>query len=137
MTERYSGRIAAGEPPFSWQEAALLADHGGVRPDRDILLFDPAHCYGVAGFARIVATMVERGWKRDAFWPHGGHLFTLHVAAGLRLGGTEVNPFSFAPFGGLRDGDRVASGAARVSSEPGIGFERRNALRKIFADLAA
>ena len=137
VTDRYSGRIAAGEPLFSWQEAALLADHGGLRPDRDILLFDPAHCYGVTGFARIVATMVDRGWKRDAFWPHGGHLFTLHVAAGLRLGGTEVNPFSFAPFGGLRDGDRVASGAARVSSEPGIGFEQRDALRTLFGGLAA
>jgi len=128
VTARYAGPIAAGEPLFSAQDARLLAEYGGLRRDRDILLFDPAHCYGVSGFVRILHTMEEHGWPRTAFWPHGGHLFTLHVAAAFRLGGTEVNPFSFAPFGGLEDGATVENGHACFPDRPGIGFESRAAL---------
>ncbi len=133
----YAPPIAAGEAMFSAQEAALLADHGGLRPDRDILLFDPAHCYGVPGFARIVQTMEGRGWPRSAFWPHGGHLFTLHVAAALGLGGGEVNPFSFAPFGGLADGTAVENGRVRLADAAGIGFETKRELIAAFRTLDA
>lgn len=135
VTARYPGAIAAGEALFSAQEAVLLADFGGLRTNRDILLFDPAHCYGLTGFVRIVGAMTSRGWPRSAFWPHGGHLFTVHVAAGLDLGGAEVNPFSFAPFGGLGDDDLVVDGRVVVPRAPGIGFERRARLRDLFYDL--
>ncbi|MBV9438920.1 MAG: mandelate racemase, partial [Candidatus Eremiobacteraeota bacterium] len=90
---------------------------------------------GITGFARIVDVMLTHGWQRDAFWPHGGHLFTLHVAAAFGCGGSEVNPFSFAPFGGLGDGDGLAGGTALVPDDPGIGFERRPALTQLFSDL--
>jgi hypothetical protein len=60
--------------------AKLLDAFGGVRSDRDILQFGPAHCHRVPGYLRIVDTLVRRGWRRDAFWPHGGHLFTLAKA---------------------------------------------------------
>lgn len=128
----YPHRIAAGEALFSAQEAALLADHGGLRPQHDILLFDPAHCYGVPGFLRIVETMRARGWPDSAFWPHGGHLFTLHVAGALGLGGSELNPYSFAPFGGLPDGAAVVDGRAQLPQAPGIGFENKRDLRAFF-----
>ncbi|HEY9346590.1 MAG TPA: enolase C-terminal domain-like protein, partial [Inquilinus sp.] len=132
----YPGPIAAGEALFSAAEARLLALHGGLRPDRDILLFDPVHCYGLPGYLQIIDVMTAAGWPRRAFWPHGGHLFALHVVAALGLGGAEVNPLSFQPFGGLEDGAVVTDGFAGLPQAPGIGFEERAELAAIFRDLS-
>jgi D(-)-tartrate dehydratase len=131
----YPGSIAAGEALFSAAEARLLALHGGLRPDRDILLFDPVHCYGLPGTLRIIDVMAAASWPRRAFWPHGGHLFTLHVVAALGLGGAEVNPLSFQPFGGLEDGTVVTDGFAGLPQRPGIGFEGRAELHRLFTGL--
>ena len=132
----YPGPIAAGEALFSAAEARLLALQGGLRPDRDILLFDPVHCYGLPGTLQIIDVMVAAGWPRRAFWPHGGHLFALHVVAALGLGGAEVNPLSFRPFGGLGDGAMATDGFAGLPQAPGIGFEERAELAAIFRDLS-
>ncbi|QHE94716.1 mandelate racemase [Pandoraea fibrosis] len=123
IASAYGGPIAAGEALFSQAEANLLANYGGLTPGRDVLVFDPVHCYGVPGYLRIVETMTAAGWSRDAFWPHGGHLFSLHLCAALGLGGAELTPFAFAPFAGLADGMRVAAGQIDVPQSPGIGFE--------------
>jgi L-alanine-DL-glutamate epimerase-like enolase superfamily enzyme len=131
----YPGPIAAGEALFSAAEARLLALHGGLRPDRDILLFDPVHCYGLPGTLQIVDVMVAAGWPRRAFWPHGGHLFALHVVAALGLGGAEVNPLSFQPFGGLEDDAIMSDGFASLPQRPGIGFEGRAELHRLFRNL--
>jgi L-alanine-DL-glutamate epimerase-like enolase superfamily enzyme len=135
VTAVYDGPVAAGEALFSAAEAKLLDRHGGLRRDRDILLFDPVHCYGLQGYLQIVETMEGRGWQRSAFWPHGGHLFSLHVASALGLGGTEVNPSSFLPFGGLIDGAALSEGNATPPGLPGIGFEGIGALDRLFRDL--
>ncbi len=42
----YEPPIAAGEALFSAAEAALLDRYAGLRRARDVLLFDPVHCYG-------------------------------------------------------------------------------------------
>ncbi len=131
----YPGPIAAGEALFSEPEARLLARHGGLRPDRDMLVFDPVHCYGLPGYLRIIASFEGSGWPRRAFWPHGGHLFSLHVAAALDLGGAEVNPLAFAPFGGLSDGAAVHGGRVRLPHVPGIGFEHKADLWSLLAGL--
>ncbi len=131
----YPGPIAAGEAMFSLAEARLLDRHGGLRRDRDVLVFDPVHCYGLPGYLPIVDHLTARGWPRRAFWPHGGHLFSLHVAAALGLGGTEVNPFSFQPLCGLPDGGRVEGGRVALPADPGIGFERRQAALALFRGL--
>lgn len=120
--------IAAGEALFSLAEARLLARHGGLDPSRDVLLFDPVHCYGPTHYAAIVGAMEASGWPRRAFWPHGGHLVSLHVAAALGLGGSEINPTSFAPFGGLGDRVAIADGRAAPPDAPGFGFETGAAL---------
>jgi L-alanine-DL-glutamate epimerase-like enolase superfamily enzyme len=121
----YPGRIAAGEALFSADEGKLLDLYGGLRPQRDVLVFDPVHCYGLTGFLEIVDVLEARGWPRTAFWPHGGHLFALHVVSALGLGGAEVNPFCFAPFGGLHDDAVVADGRAAPPDVPGIGWEHK------------
>lgn len=123
VAESYDPPIAAGEALFSEAEAKLLNNHGGLRRDRDILVFDPVHCYGVQGYLRIVDTLTASGWPRHSFWPHGGHLFALHLVAALDLGGAEVSPFAFQPFCGLPDGIRVESGKVTPPESPGIGFE--------------
>lgn len=126
--ERHGGPIGVGEPIFSLAEAKLIDRHGGLRRERDILLFDPAHCYGLTHYLEIVVGLEAAGWPRRAFWPHGGHLFSLHVAAALRLGGSEMNPGSFQPFGGLADGAKLVDGMASLPEAPGIGFETRAGL---------
>jgi L-alanine-DL-glutamate epimerase-like enolase superfamily enzyme len=135
VASRYAGPIASGEALFSTVEAKLLDQHGGVRRDRDVLVFDPVHCYGLPGYLQIVELLASRGWPRSAFWPHGGHLFCLHVVAALGLGGAEVNPLCFQPFGGYGDEVTIADGTVQPPDVPGIGFERKPSLHAVFAAL--
>jgi D(-)-tartrate dehydratase len=135
VAARYAPAIAAGEALFSAAEARLLDRHGGLRHERDILLFDPVHCYGIPGYLEIIAALEASGWPRGAFWPHGGHLFALHLAAALGLGGVEVNPLCFQPFGGYGDAMRIEDGFATPPELPGIGFEGRDALARAFRSL--
>jgi D(-)-tartrate dehydratase len=81
------------------------------------------HCYGLPGYLRIIEHFTSEGWPRQAFWPHGGHLFSLHLVAALDLGGAEVNPLAFRPFNGLFDAAEIAAGHAELPQIPGIGFE--------------
>jgi L-alanine-DL-glutamate epimerase-like enolase superfamily enzyme len=131
----YDGPIAAGEALFSAAEAKLLDRHGSLRCVQDILLFDPVHCYGLPGYLQILRQLQDRGWPRSAFWPHGGHLFCLHVVHALGLGGAEVNPLCFQPFGGLPDGAAPMMGRAAPPDAPGIGFETKATLRRLFEGL--
>jgi L-alanine-DL-glutamate epimerase-like enolase superfamily enzyme len=135
IAEQYAPPLAAGEALFSAADARNLARYGGLRPDRDVLLFDPAHCYGLPGYLQIVQAMEAAGWHRRAFQPHGGHLFSLHVAAGLGLGGSEANPHNFQPFGGFSDDTVVEDGHVRPPDAPGIGFETRSELLGLFRSL--
>ena len=135
VASRYAGPIAAGEALFSAAEAKLLDRYAGLRRDRDILLLDPVHCYGLSGYLEIMEVLKARGWPRAAFWPHGGHLFCLHVMAALDLGGAEVNPLCFQPFGGYGDDMTVVFGATEPPTVPGIGFELKRSLRRTFEAL--
>lgn len=135
LAREYSSPIAAGEALFSASEARNLIRYGGLRPASDLLLFDPAHCYGIPEYLRIIKLFEDAGWSRRAFQPHGGHLFTLHVAAALGLGGTESNPHNFQPFGGFADTSTVEDGFVRPPDAPGIGFESRSTLGELFGSL--
>lgn len=130
----YPGPLGAGEPLFSEEEALLLDAHGGLRRDRDVLLFDPVHCYGVSGYVDIVHALSRRGegWPRSSFWPHGGHLFSLHLVAVLGLGGAEVTPFAFHPFSTLAKSLPIEDGFVRLPQSPGIGFELNDDIMRAF-----
>jgi len=121
VAERYFGQIAAGEALFSLAEAKLLHRHGGLRRDRDRLLFDPVHCYGLTGYLHIFRYLIQNGWRSTSFWPHGAPLFCTHVVSALHLGGAECTPSSFAPFG-LPFGE-LQDGRIIPPQIPGIGFE--------------
>jgi D(-)-tartrate dehydratase len=135
VAARYDPPIAAGEALFSAAEATLLDRYAGLRPDRDILLFDPVHCYGLPGYLRIIDQLTTAGWPRRAFWPHGGHLFSFHLAAALDLGGAEINPLAFHPFDGPPLTLPVTDGRIALPDIPGIGFELHNDAWRAFRAL--
>lgn len=135
IAREYEPPLAAGEALFSLADAKNLIRYGGFRPDRDKLIFDPAHCYGLPEYLRIVEMLEDNGWPRAACLPHGGHLFSLHVAAALGLGGSESNPHNFQPFGGFTDGATIEGGSLQPPEVPGIGFEMRSPLYKLFHSL--
>ncbi|MEZ4572581.1 MAG: enolase C-terminal domain-like protein [Thermomicrobiales bacterium] len=120
----YDPPMATGENLFSLPDARNLIRYAGMRPDRDVLQFDPALSYGLVEYLRILDMLDDHGWPRSRCVPHGGHQFALNIAAGLGLGGNESYPDVFQPFGGFADagGRRRPRIAANV---PGIGFEAK------------
>jgi L-alanine-DL-glutamate epimerase-like enolase superfamily enzyme len=134
-TAAYKPPIAAGEAQFSLPDARNLIKYSQLRANHDILLFDIAHCYGLPEYLNIIKMAEGFGWDRSSFYPHGGHLFTLHAVAALGLGGAELNPHNFQPFGGLTDGAVIDNGYALPPELPGIGFEGRKDLIQVFHNL--
>lgn len=131
----YRPPISAGEAVFSLSDARNLLRYAGLRPKHDVLTFDPAHCYGIPGFVQILELFKAEGWSARDFLPHGGHLYGLHLAAGLGLGGCECNPHNFQPFGGFSDDAVIRDGFVTPPDWPGIGFESRSALMDLFRTL--
>jgi D(-)-tartrate dehydratase len=134
---RYGAPIATGENLFSRSDARNLLRHAGLRPGLDILQFDPALAYGLVEYLAILDESRQHGWTPQRCWPHGGSLVTLHLVAGLGLGGSEVWPPSFAPLAQFGDDEGVDDGSVRVPDAPGIGFETNTAARRMLHDLAA
>jgi L-alanine-DL-glutamate epimerase-like enolase superfamily enzyme len=137
LARAYAPPLATGENLFSVQDARNLIRYGGMRPDRDVLQFDPVLSYGLVEYLRILAMLREHGWSPRRCIPHGGHQMALHLAAGLGLGGNESYPGIFQPFGGFADAVPVEDGYVRLPDAPGIGFEAKAALYQVFRDLAA
>jgi L-alanine-DL-glutamate epimerase-like enolase superfamily enzyme len=136
LAERYSPPLATGENLFSVQDARNLIRHGGLRPDRDVLQFDPALSYGLVEYLRTLDMLAQHGWSPRRCVPHGGHQFALNIAVGLGLGGNESYPDVFAPFGGFADNCPVENSLVRVPDIPGIGFEAKTALYRVMRPLA-
>jgi L-alanine-DL-glutamate epimerase-like enolase superfamily enzyme len=136
LAEHYAPPIATGENLFSMQDARNLIRHGGLRPDRDILQFDPALSYGLVEYLRTLDMLALHGWSRRRCVPHGGHQFALNIAVGLGLGGNESYPEVFHPFGGFADDVPVRDSKVAMPTIPGIGFEAKNELFSVFKTLA-
>lgn len=136
LAGHYKPAMATGENLFSMQDARNLVRYAGMRPDRDILQFDPALSYGLVEYLRTLAMLEEHGWSRRQCVPHGGHQFALNIAAGLGLGGNESYPGVFQPFGGFADSIAVENGYVRLPDTPGIGFEEKANLWAVMRELA-
>jgi L-alanine-DL-glutamate epimerase-like enolase superfamily enzyme len=132
---RYRPPVSAGEAIFSASDASNLLRYAGLRPGHDVLTFDPAHCYGIPEYVRIIECFEKAGWSSRDFQPHGGHLYSLHIAAALGLGGCECNPHNFQPFGGFADATIIIGGHAGVPDAPGVGFDTRSSLIDLFRTL--
>jgi L-alanine-DL-glutamate epimerase-like enolase superfamily enzyme len=135
LAEHYRGPIATGENLFSLQDARNLIRHGGMRPDRDILQFDPTLGYGLTEYRRILDMMRGHGWSPRRCIPHGGHQFSLHIAAAFKLGGNESYPGEFYPTGGFADDAVVLDSQIKRPETPGIGFEHKAAFYRVLRDL--
>ncbi|MEU8725314.1 mandelate racemase/muconate lactonizing enzyme family protein [Streptomyces antimycoticus] len=135
VAENYSGRIATGENLFSLQDARNLIRYGGMRPDRDIIQVDPALSYGLVEYLRIQDMLRQHGWSSRRCIPHGGHQFSLHIAAALKLGGNESYPGEFQPTGGFADDAVVDKSRVGLTDTPGIGFEGKADFYKVLRDL--
>lgn len=136
LGERYAPPLATGENLFSLPDARNLIRYGGLRPDRDLLQFDCALSYGVVEYLRILDMLRQHGWSPRRCVPHGGHQLSLHLAAGLGLGGNESYPGVFQPFGGFADNVPVEGGYVRLPDAPGIGFELKADLYRVMRAVA-
>jgi D(-)-tartrate dehydratase len=135
LAERYPGRLATGENILSLADARNLVRYAGMRPDRDVIQIDPVLSYGLAEYLRIQAMLRQHGWTSRRCVPHGGHQFSLHIAAALHLGGNESYPGEFQPTGGFADSAVISDGHIQLTGQPGIGFEDKAALYRVFRDL--
>jgi L-alanine-DL-glutamate epimerase-like enolase superfamily enzyme len=135
LAEHYRGPIATGENLFSLQDARNLVRYGGLRPDRDWIQVDPALSYGLVEYVRIQDMLAQHGWSSRRCIPHGGHQFSLHIAAALKLGGNESYPGEFQPTGGFADDAVVEGGRVRLDDRPGIGFEGKAAFHRVLREL--
>lgn len=133
VAKAYDGPLAGGECLLSSWDAQNLLRYGGLRPDRDILQFDCALSYGICEYIRTIGIMEDFGWSRGSLFPHGGHLLSLHITAGLGLGGTEVYPYTHQPVGGFTDGLEVAEGSVALPQLPGLGFEGKSNLHELLS----
>ncbi|MBA3440801.1 MAG: mandelate racemase/muconate lactonizing enzyme family protein [Pyrinomonadaceae bacterium] len=128
--------IATGENLFSLQDSRNLIRYGGLNPNRDYLQMDPALSYGLVEYMKILEMLEQHGWSARRCIPHGGHQMTLHIAAGLGLGGNESYPGVFQPFGGFADNVPVEGGRVRLPDAPGIGIELKADLMRVYELLA-
>lgn len=123
VARQYDGPLATGENLMSMWDAKNLIRYGGMRPDRDLLQFDCALSYGICEYIRTIDMVEEAGWSRRSILPHGGHLLSLQITAGLGLGGTEAYPLTHQPVGGFTDGLEIADGFVGLPELLGLGFE--------------
>jgi L-alanine-DL-glutamate epimerase-like enolase superfamily enzyme len=133
---QYEDALATGENLFSTQDVENLVSFGGLRADRDIIQIDSPQAYGIVQYARTLAMLEGRGWRRSSLFPHGGNQMSLHIAAGFGLGGAESYPGVFGDFGGFADDARIEAGTIALPDRPGIGFEGQERLYRIMRELA-
>ena len=132
LAANYQRPLATGENLFSVEDVQNLIRYGGLRPGIDILQMDPGLSYGVTEYIEMLKCLESLGWSRRRCFPHGGNLFNLHIAQGLRLGGTEVYPGVFAPLGGFGDAVTISNGHASAPDVAGIGWETKPDLMACF-----
>ncbi|GAA4913535.1 mandelate racemase/muconate lactonizing enzyme family protein [Nesterenkonia rhizosphaerae] len=135
LSEHYRNPIATGENLFSLQDARNLIRYGGMRPDRDYIQVDPALAYGLTEYRRVLDMLNQYGWSSRRCIPHGGHQFSLHIAAALKLGGNESYPGEFQPTGGFTDDAVISSSRVSPGDLPGIGLEGKAEFYRILRSL--
>ena len=135
LSEHYKNPIATGENLFSLQDARNLVRYGGMRPDRDFIQVDPALSYGLTEYRRIQDMLAQHGWSSRRCIPHGGHQFSLHIAAALKLGGNESYPGEFQPTGGFTDDAVIVNSRVAPGDLPGIGLEGKAEFYKVLRAL--
>lgn len=135
LSKIYKNGLATGENLFSMQDARNLIRYGGMRKDIDWLQFDCSLSYGLVEYLRTLQMMKENEWSSTRVIPHGGHQISCNIAAGLNLGGNEIYPSLFQPFGGFPDSSVVEDSYVSFSKFIGMGYENKKELKNLFIKL--
>ena len=135
LSKIYKNGLATGENLFSMQDARNLIHYGGMRKDIDWLQFDCSLSYGLVEYLRTLQMMKENEWSSTRVIPHGGHQISCNIAAGLNLGGNEIYPSLFQPFGGFPDSSIVEDSYVSFSKFIGMGYENKKELKNLFIKL--
>ena len=135
LSKIYKNGLATGENLFSMQDARNLIRYGGMRKDIDWLQFDCSLSYGLVEYLRTLKMMKENEWSSTRVIPHGGHQISCNIAAGLNLGGNEIYPSLFQPFGGFPDSSIVEDSYVSFSKFIGMGYENKKKLKNLFIKL--
>ena len=135
LSKIYKNGLATGENLFSMQDARNLIRYGGMRKDIDWLQFDCSLSYGLVEYLRTLQMMKENEWSSTRVIPHGGHQISCNIAAGLNLGGNEIYPSLFQPFGGFPDSSIVEDSYVSFSKFIGMGYENKKKLKNLFIKL--
>ena len=96
---------------------------------------ETALTYGLTEYRRVLDVLDQHGWSTRRCIPHGGHQFSLHIAAGLHLGGNESYPGEFQPTGGFTDDAVVRDSRVAPKDLPGIGLEGKAEFLKVLRSL--
>ena len=135
LSKIYKNGLATGENLFSMQDARNLIRYGGMRKDIDWLQFDCSLSYGLVEYLRTLQMMKENEWSSTRVIPHGGHQISCNIAAGLNLGGNEIYPSLFQPFGGFPDTSIVEDSYVSFSKFIGMGYENKKELKNLLIKL--
>ena len=135
LSKIYKNGLATGENLFSMQDARNLIRYGGMRKDIDWLQFDCSLSYGLVEYLRTLQMMKENEWSSTRVIPHGGHQISCNIAAGLNLGGNEIYPSLFQPFGGFPDSSIVEDSYVSFSKFIGMGYENKKKLKNLLIKL--
>ena len=135
LSKIYKNGLATGENLFSMQDARNLIRYGGMRKDIDWLQFDCSLSYGVVEYLRTLKMMKENEWSSTRVIPHGGHQISCIIAARLNLGGNEIYPSLFQPFGGFPDASIVEDSYVSFSKFIGMGYENKKELKNLLIKL--
>ena len=136
LSKSYKNPLATGENLFSFQDSRNLIRYGGMRKEIDWLQFDCSLSYGLVEYLRTLKMMKNYNWSSTRVIPHGGHQLSCNIAAGLDLGGNEIYPSLFQPFGGFPDSSTVENSYVTFPEFIGMGYEKKvklnNLLKKLF-----
>ena len=135
LSKNYKNSLATGENLFSMQDSRNLIRYGGMRKNIDWLQFDCSLSYGLVEYLRTLKMLKDNNWSSTRVIPHGGHQISCNIAAGLNLGGNEIYPSLFQPFGGFPDLSTVMDSYVTFPKFIGMGYENKKKLIDLLSKL--
>ena len=135
LSKNYKNSLATGENLFSMQDSRNLIRYGGMRKNIDWLQFDCSLSYGLVEYLRTLKMLKDNNWSSTRVIPHGGHQISCNIAAGLNLGGNEIYPSLFQPFGGFPDSSTVMNSYVTFPKFIGMGYENKKKLIDLLSKL--
>lgn len=135
LSKNYKNSLATGENLFSMQDSRNLIRYGGMRKNIDWLQFDCSLSYGLVEYLRTLQMLKDNNWSSTRVIPHGGHQISCNIAAGLNLGGNEIYPSLFQPFGGFPDSSTVMDSYVTFPKFIGMGYENKKKLIDLLSKL--